>query len=195
MIGANAHRRVRPRTGKPRRGEGMRRRPERPFLAGGLLLTVLTLAACGYHFSPQSQSAAEVASLCVVPLTNHTAKVGIEAIFTNELVYEVSRSGKVQLAARDAADAVLQGDIRTLTTKSTVRTSLTQTVQRRVAVSVDLELKNRDGRALWKMSLDDSAEYIVAADKVSTEGNLRKALAVIGRRIAQKFHDRYTQAF
>jgi hypothetical protein len=173
-------------------------RPGRPGLRGALAaLLALGLAACGYAFSPQSHptAAVEAAALCVVPLTNHTAKVGIESIFTNEMVYEVSRNGLVQLAEREAADVVLEGDIRELTTKSTVRSSLSQTVQRRVTVSVDLTLKKRNGHSIWHMSLEDSAEYIVAGDKVSTEGNLRKALAVIGRRMAQAFHNRYTQTF
>ena len=65
----------------------------------------------------------------------------------------------------------------------------------RVSVRVDLVLKDRKGKVLWQNTLYDSEAFTVLDDKTSTESNLRRALAVIAQRMAEKFHYRFTSSF
>lgn len=163
-----------------------------PFVA---LLVVVLLAGCGYRFSGDRKPVVDVGTMHIPPMTNTTTKVGIETQFTNDLIFEMSRAGHTAVVAREDAEAVLEGVIRDLRTGSESRRSITQTLERRVSVKVDFLLKERGGKVLWRTTLSDSEAYTVLADKTSTEGNLRRALAIISRRVAEKFHYRYTASF
>ena len=160
-----------------------------------LLLMVIGLNGCGYSFTGDRDPVVDVRTVHIPPMTNTTTKVGIETPFTNEFIFEVSRNGHSEVVSRDMAEAVLEGVIRDLRTGSVARRNITTTLERRVTVTVDLTMKDPKGKVLWQSSLTDQEEYSVLADKTSTEGNLRRALAVIARRLAEKFHYRFTASF
>ncbi len=160
-----------------------------------VLLAAFALNSCGYRFSGDRDPVIHVKTVHIPPLKNTTTKVGIETLFTNDLIFEVNRPGVSEVVDRPGAEAVLEGVIRDLRTGSVSRRNITTTLERRVSVSVDLLLKDRRGKVLWKSSLSDSEEYTVLSDKTSTEGNLRRALAVVSRRLAEKFHYRFTASF
>ncbi len=160
-----------------------------------MLLVVIGIGGCGYRFSGDREPVIDIKTVHIPPMTNTTTKVGIETQFTNDLIFEVNRSGKSEVVDREMAAAVLEGVIRDLRTGSVARRDISTTLQRRVRVTVDLLLKDRQGKVLWQSSLSDSEEYTVLSDKTSTEGNLRQALAVISRRLAEKFHYRFTSSF
>ena len=160
-----------------------------------VLLVAIALAGCGYRFKGDRDPVIAVEKLHIPPMDNTTTRVGIETLFTNELIFEVNRHGHSEVVGREAADAVLEGVIRDLKTGSIARRSITTTLERRVSISMDLFLKDRQGNVLWQSSLSDSEEFTVLTDKTSTEGNLRRALAVIARRLAEKFHYRFSASF
>jgi hypothetical protein len=160
-----------------------------------LLLVVISFSGCGYRFSGDRNPVIDIKTVHIPPMTNTTTKVGIETQFTNDMIYEVNRNGYADVVDRDMAEAVLTGVIRDLRTGSVARRSISSTLERRVSVTVDLSLKDRKGKVLWQSSLSDSEEYTVLSDKTSTEGNLRRALAIISRRLAEKFHYRFTASF
>jgi hypothetical protein len=159
------------------------------------LLLVLAVAGCGYRFGGYRQGQTGIQSLNIPPFRNETRQVGIEALFTNDLVYEVGRGGRIDLVDPQAADAVVKGVIKDLRTNTIARQSLNTSLERRVYVTVELVVQDRKGRSLWRYEVNDDEAYFVQADKVSTEARLHGALAVISRRIAEKFHYRFTQAF
>jgi hypothetical protein len=158
-------------------------------------LFVISLSSCGYRFAGDRNPVIDVQTVHIPPMHNTTTKVGIETQFTNDLIFEVNRSGYSKVVDRDAAEFVLEGVIRDLRTGSVSRSSITTTLERQVSVTVELFLKNRQGKVLWQSSLSDSEAYTVLSDKTSTEGNLRRALAVISPRLAEKFHYRFTASF
>lgn len=160
-----------------------------------LMLVVIGLCGCGYRFSGDRDPVIDIKTVHIPPMTNTTTKVGIETRFTNDFIFEVDRNGLSEVVDRDMAEAVLEGVIRDLRTGSIARRSITTTLERRVSVTVDLTLKDRKGKVLWQSTLSDSEEYSVLSDKTSTEGNLRRALAVISRRLAEKFHYRFNASF
>jgi hypothetical protein len=160
-----------------------------------LLLVVISLSGCGYRFSGDRNPVIDIKTVHIPPMTNTTTKVGIETRFTNDMIFEVNRNGYAAVVDRDMAEAVLTGVIRDLRTGSVSRRSISTTLERRVSIVVDLSLKDRKGKVLWQSSLGDSEEYTVLSDKTSTEGNLRRALAIISRRLAEKFHYRFTASF
>jgi len=158
-------------------------------------LLVISLSGCGYRFAGDRNPVIDVQTVHIPPMHNTTTKVGIETQFTNDLIFEVNRSGYSKVVDRDKAQFVLEGVIRDLRTGSVSRRSITTTLERQVSVTVELFLKNRQGQVLWQSTLSDSEAYTVLSDKTSTEGNLRRALAVISPRLAEKFHYRFTASF
>ena len=160
-----------------------------------VLVVAICLTGCGYRFTGDRDPVIAVKTLHIPPLVNTTTKVGIETLFTNDLIFEMNRHGHSEIVSRDAAEAVLEGVIRDLQTGTLSRRSIDTSLERRVRVSVDLYLKDRQGKIRWRSSLDESEEFVVLPDKTSTEGNLRRALAVISRRMAEKFHYRFTASF
>jgi hypothetical protein len=160
-----------------------------------VLLAVAVLNGCGYRVSGNRDPVVDVKTMHIPSMTNTTTKVGIETFFTNDFIFEANRNADMEVVGRETAEAVLEGVIRDLRTGSESRRSITRTIERRVSVIVDLYLKDRQGRLLWQDTLSDSEAYTVLADKTSTEGNLRRALAVISRRLAEKFHYRFYASF
>ena len=165
------------------------------LLAGLAVILVMAPTACNYRFGGYREGHTAIQSLNIAPFDNRTRQVGIEALFTNDLVYEVGRGDQIALAGPSSADAVLSGVIKDLRANTISRQNLNTSLERRVYVTVELIVKNRQGDSIWDYKLKENETYFVQPDKVSTEGNLRIALQKISRRIAEKFHYRFTQAF
>jgi hypothetical protein len=170
-------------------------RPPRAVIAAVGLLLLVTVVACNYRFGGYREGQTGIRTLNIPPFQNRTRQVGIEAEFTNDLVYEVGRGDRIDLATPQAADAVVYGIIKDLRTNTISRQSLNTSLERRVYVTVELIVQDRRGELLWRYELNENEAYFVQADKVSTEARLREALAAISRRIAEKFHYRFTQDF
>jgi outer membrane lipopolysaccharide assembly protein LptE/RlpB len=156
---------------------------------------IVVLAACNYRFGGYREGYEEIASLSIPPFENRTRQVGIEALFTNDLVYEVERGDRIALTDRGSADAVVKGVIKELQTNTIARENISTALERRVFVTVELTVKDRRGRKVWEQSIRENEAYFVEPDKVSSEGSLREALEAISLRIAEKFHYRFTQRF
>jgi hypothetical protein len=163
--------------------------------AGLAVILILVPAACNYRFGGYREAHTTIQSLNITPFENRTRQVGIEALFTNDLVYEVGRGDRIALAAPGSADAVLSGVIKDLRANTISRQNLNTSLERRVYVTVELSVKDRQGHKVWGYKLKENETYFVQPDKVSTEANLRLALSKISQRIAEKFHYRFTQAF
>lgn len=168
---------------------------QRIFLAGMAVILVVTSTACNYRFGGYREGRSGIQSLSIPPFENRTRQVGIETLFTNDLVYEVGRGERVAIVGPKAADAVVRGVIKGLEANTISRQNLNVSLERRVYVTVELTIMDRKGKSVWNYDLREDEVYFVEADKVSTEANLRAALATISRRIAEKFHYRFTQAF
>lgn len=156
---------------------------------------ILVLTACNYRFGGYREGYKEIQSLSIPPFENRTRQVGIEALFTNDLVYEVGRGDRIALTDRESADAVLKGVIKDLVANTISRDNINTALERRVFVTVELTVKDRQGHRVWGQKIRENEAYFVEPDKVSSEGSLREALEAISLRIAEKFHYRFTQRF
>jgi hypothetical protein len=56
-------------------------------------LFVISLSSCGYRFQGDRNPVIDVQTVHIPPMHNTTTKVGIETQFTNDLIFEVNRSG------------------------------------------------------------------------------------------------------
>jgi outer membrane lipopolysaccharide assembly protein LptE/RlpB len=162
-----------------------------------ILLTLWAfLSACGYQFAGGGNFPAGVTSLSINMFENRTAETGVENVFTNDIIYEVTRDKKVVLTSKNAADAILTGVIASMRTDTITHKGAYTSSERRVTVAVDLKLENRSGRVIWTANGVSANEvYNVAADKQATEQNRRTAISKLSKRLAETIYHRLTEDF
>ena len=161
-----------------------------------IVLFLMMFSACGYRFTGGGSFPAGIKSICVVTLENRTSETGAENIFTNDLIYEVTRDSKVFLTSKDKAEAFLSGVIKSITITTISRKGTHSSLERRVTVLVDLQLTGPDGGILWSAN-DVSANeaYDVLSDKLATEQNRRNAISALSERLAERLYARITDNF
>ena len=161
-----------------------------------MFLCCLTVTACGYRFTGGGDLPAGIQSVSVSMLDNRTTETGLENLITNELVYQFTRSGKATVTDNAKADAQLSGLIKSVRVNTVARSGTLTAVERRVTVTVDLKLTDRDGQAIWAIK-DFSANenYEVDTINIITEENKKEALAKLSERLAENAYNRMTEDF
>ena len=164
----------------------------------GILLTLsMVLPSCGYHLAGPGAFPGDVNRIFVPVLNDRTGEIGIEATFTNDLIYEFSRRGDALAPTREQADAVLLGEVTSIGVKSVSRRDILTSEERRVTVSLDLWLRSKAGKLIWAgRNLSDSEAYSIVEDnKLATQANRREAIGIISKRIAERVYSRLTERF
>jgi outer membrane lipopolysaccharide assembly protein LptE/RlpB len=119
-------------------------------LSAIILLIVWLCGACGYRFEEQGGFPGDTERLFVKVLENKTQETGVESIVTEALLNELTLRKTNQLASGiDDADVVLSGVVN-LVTINTVSVSKPDVAdERRVNVTVDLILTQKDDSIVW----------------------------------------------
>jgi outer membrane lipopolysaccharide assembly protein LptE/RlpB len=164
-------------------------------LAAVLLLAV-GLTGCGYRFSGTGDLPESVQRVAVPMFDNPTGETGVEQIFTNDVIYELTRGGLTTVAPRADPEAVLYGRIASITTETISRSTTITATERRLSVTLTVHMLAEDGRMLTDVTrLSDSQTYPVATDPLVTEENRRAALRKLSQRMAEKVYYRLTDDF
>ena len=122
----------------------------RTLLLFAIVMSLICISGCGYHFSGSGSYPAGVKLIFVTLLENRTAETGVESTFTNDLIYEFTRNRKESLTRkRSSADGILSGTIARLAVANITRTSISTAKERRVTGTLTLRLESPDGRLLW----------------------------------------------
>ncbi|MEA3429388.1 MAG: LPS assembly lipoprotein LptE, partial [Thermodesulfobacteriota bacterium] len=135
-----------------------------------------------------------IQSVCVTILANRTSETGVENTFTNDLIYEFTRNGKI--AGIDKADALLSGVVKSMSIETISHRGVHTSLERRVRFTLDLKLTDNDGRTIWSKSVSENEAYDVATDnKLTTEQNRSKAISTLSTRLAEKVYNSLTEDF
>ncbi|MCF8036288.1 MAG: hypothetical protein K9K62_05420 [Desulfobacteraceae bacterium] len=164
--------------------------------ACGIVFLAACVAACGYRFSGGGRLPGDVTRLTIQTFENRSGEIGIESVITNDIIYEFTRTGKADITKNQTAQAVLTGVIRSARSSTISHVSSHTTADRRITVTVDVELARPSGKVLWSGSdISASEEYTVADDKIVTEQNKKSAVAKLSSRLAQRIYYRMTDDF
>jgi outer membrane lipopolysaccharide assembly protein LptE/RlpB len=149
------------------------------------------LAACGYHLKDRGLAAPEGVETIAVPVfENRTAETGIETLFPDALAYEITRSKVLQLVDKKRADAVLNGEIRSVRDETVSLFDNYEPAEMRVYIELRLSFMRKDGTILWAdADLSDQEAYPVSADNQVTGLFRREAIVRISRRMAERIHN------
>jgi outer membrane lipopolysaccharide assembly protein LptE/RlpB len=157
----------------------------------------LTLAGCGYQFATTTQLPAGLQTIHVQLLDNKTGALGIETIFTNDIIFEIIRAAPRLVAKQNAADGMLSGTITRLRYATVAKRNPQESLERLVIVSLDLKLTDRDGAVVWSANDIANSEsfFVVADNKLATEKNQEIAIRSLSRRLAEDIYYRLTVNF
>lgn len=156
------------------------------------MLVILT-ASCAYQFSSTDKAPYGIQRISIQMFENRTSETGIEAIFANDLIYELTRDGRMRVAPKGQADAVMNGVVRKISVQTITHERSYVALERKVEITVDLILRDRENKVLWSAdNLSMSEYYRVGHDKLETEQNRRSAIKDISRKIAQDVYQRLT---
>jgi outer membrane lipopolysaccharide assembly protein LptE/RlpB len=156
----------------------------------------VVVSGCGYRFVGGGSFPGGIQNVFVEILENKTADVGIENTFTNDLIYEITRTGAVKLTSENKAQGVLTGSITRISNETVSRRDQKEAAERRLTVYVDLQLKATDGRVVWSgNSIAANETYPVDPLKEQTEKNKSDAFEALSRRLAEVINNRLTSDF
>lgn len=162
-----------------------------------IFILFLLCSGCGYKFSGSGEFPGGIKSICVNTLKNHSSETGIENIITNDIIYEITRSGRIELTGIEKAEAVLDGEVESIKDYSiSHRGSSHSSAERRVHVSVALKLKDRNNKIIWSVKgFSEDETFEVTSDKLSTEQKKRDAIEKLSERLCEKIFNRLTDNF
>jgi len=161
-----------------------------------ILLACLLLAACGYRFAGGGSLPGGAESISVLMPENRSAESGIQAQLNSDIVYEFTRRESARIAPPETADAILSGVIKSVQDTDIARTGTSTASQRRVTLTIDMQLENKNGEVLWRRSgLSDYEAYDVAANCSGTDLNRRDAIEKVTKRLAEAVYKGITENF
>ncbi|MBU1194630.1 MAG: hypothetical protein KKE62_10940 [Proteobacteria bacterium] len=153
----------------------------------GCLCGVVFFAACGYRFEGGGFVNQNLKRVAVKPLENVSSETGAGVAFTNALIREILMKTQTRVVDESAADAVFQGQIKSITFSTLSRTTAETVNERRVQAVVSLKLVDRNGKVLWSVTdFMANEDYAINSNQITDESNKRLAVNKIADRVAEK---------
>ena len=162
-----------------------------------LLLVVLLLGACGYHFPGQGDSLPGGVELIHVSMfENMTREPLLENRLTTEIIDIFSGRSNIRQVAIDEAEAELTGRILSYDSSSIAYQQDDQTSKYRASMVVAVRLQRTDNQSLlWDGTVRWQTEYDAAADKMLQGDDERQAQDELARRLAEEIFSRLLDDF
>jgi len=185
-------------TNKPEKSRGLKKKKlTRLFLNIGICCVLwLSVAACGYRFSGGGELPGGSQKLNIGIFENRTNENGLESRIANDLIYQFTRFGNLQLTDRAKADAFLTGTIKSVRSVTISHASANTSTERRIQVIIALKLSSTEDGLIWSDNAISGYEtYEVSPVKSQTEKNKKSALAKLSGRVAERIYYRLTDNF
>ena len=160
-----------------------------------LVAIVLFLTGCGYRFAGGGRLPFDIQGVYVDIFQNRTAETGAEVLFANDMSYELSRNGYA-ITDREKADAILSGEITSVSISTASRRGQITSLERRVTASVNMRITDKNGKELQNLQgISQSEVFHVTSESSTDDYSKRLMLERISRRIAEEAYARMTDEF
>jgi hypothetical protein len=147
----------------------------------------MVCSSCGYQFSGLQMAPFGVNRFHVEVFENRTMEAGAEVLFANDLMNELTRDGRMILTNEREAQGLFSGELKLMDIETVARTHGYTATERRVKLTVDVALKDPQGRTLWVgKNMVASETYLVVPEKLTTEYNRKIAVSEVSKKIAQR---------
>jgi flagellar hook-basal body complex protein FliE len=156
----------------------------------------LLVTACGYRFSGGGDLPGGTKKLNIGIFENRTNENGLESSIANDLIYQFTRFGNLQLTEKAEADAFLTGTIKSVQSVTISHENANTSLERRIQVTLSVKLSSTEGGLIWSDNAISAYEtYAVGTIKAQTEKNKKSALAKLSSRVAERIYYRLTDNF
>ncbi|MDY6790338.1 MAG: LPS assembly lipoprotein LptE [Thermodesulfobacteriota bacterium] len=163
-----------------------------------ILILLILVSGCGYRFAGTGDFPENTKNIFIPILENRTSESRLEKLVTDDIIYEFTSNRKDILAkSMEDADAVLYGNIHSISIATISRDDPNTSTERSVKLFVDMKLVAPDGRVIWRVEqiMADEAYNVVLGDKYRTLQNRREAISKVSQRLAEKIFTRMTDNF
>ena len=176
---------------------------KRPLLYVRRLIVWLTvlgiLSGCGgYGFrGTVNNLPPDIKSVSIPVFSNESIEPGVEVIFANALIYEFNRSRALQVVSESESQAQVEGKIRTIAIDPVIYANLTQAVERKVTVTLEITFRRSDNqKILWQnQGLSRYEFYRVTTDPNQTQRNKEEAIKKIAQDLSERIHNSILENF
>ncbi len=161
-------------------------------LAVLVALAAVTLAACGYNFrGKQNNLPPDVRTIAIPVFENQTGELRIERVFTDETLFQFTRSQMLRVVSEAQADVILKGTITKVETEDISLTRGSTSLQRRITITVAAQLVRRgNGDILWEnRDLSKNATYNIVGSIQASDSLKQAAISTLAKDLAQSLHD------
>ncbi len=163
----------------------------RPFAL--VLITLLLLSGCGYHFAGQGgHLPGGVSKIYVAPINNLTSEPYLETRLISRVTDEFARSRQIaEVFNSAAAEAILTLTIRGYSRQAISYDSKDNIAEYDSVMTVDARLARAESNQdLWQQSISWKSSYSVSSDKAAQDSAEAKAIAEICQRLAEELRFR-----
>ncbi len=163
-----------------------------------LLLFILGLSGCGYHFIGQESEVLSGINAIAIPyFSNKSYEARLERYLTESLVDEFVKSRMIAIVEEGDADAVIRGKIENFKEYVISFDKDDRALEYRALALLEVTLERRDtGEVLWRnKELFHFEDYRVSSEIAETEANKEQAIKRISVEIAERIHDSIIEGF
>ena len=168
------------------------------YRLAALLLVTTLIASCGYSFrGKQNNIPSDIRTVAVPVFKNTSGLERIESTFTDEVIFQFTKSQMLRVVNHGQADAVLYGIVVKEETEDIALSTDETSNQQRIKVTVSAKLVRRNGGdVIWQNKrLVQRRTYSVGADSQATDQNRRDAVRELAGEMAQTLHDSVFENF
>ena len=166
------------------------------IIYGVLLFSCLS---CGYHFSPGGENIdTDIRKVFIGSFSNSTGEANVENYIRNAFFSRFRKGARfTPVADKDQADAVLTGEIISITTSHLSYSSTDMAKEDRVSMKLKVVFKRTDNdEVIWiNKGLSGREAYTVAIDTDITANNKKIAIRELSVDMADKAYRNILSGF
>jgi outer membrane lipopolysaccharide assembly protein LptE/RlpB len=180
---------------------------DKPFLDTRSLYLLISLSilivcsGCGYHFAGRGSTLPpHIKTIAIPHFENKTYEPRLEDFITNLVVNEFHSDGRLKVAQKAEADALLTGRIISYEAVPLSIDRFQRVQEYRIRIRFDMKLEDlREKKVIWKETGMETrpirAEYRSTENVEETKQNKDLALQSVGKDFAEELVSRVFEAF
>lgn len=172
---------------------------KRLVILGCLMLALAVgISGCGYNFRGKTNNLpSDVRTIAIPVFKNYTGETRIESTFTDQTIFQFTRSQLLRVVSEKSADAILKGEITRADVEDVSYTAQETSKQRRITIAVKASLtRTKDGKLLWQRhELKQQRTFAVGSSPQATDLNKAAAVNELAKSLAQTLHDSVFENF
>ncbi|CAO0820300.1 LPS-assembly lipoprotein [Desulfarculales bacterium] len=161
-------------------------------------LAAIALTACGYNLrGKQNNLPSDVRAIAIPVFENQTGELRIERVFTDETIFQFTRSQMLRVVSEDQSDVLLKGIIKKVEAEDVSLTRGSTSLQRRITITVAAQLvRCNNGDILWEnRGLAKNRTFNIVGTVQASDQFKQVAITELAKDLAQSLHDGVLENF